>query len=99
MRNSQKKIISTDNTISTNNITSTNIISSTYKLPSTDISHPLITQTQPMDIHQSMDTPSPSEIIAQTPLGLREGSELESERQDCSLEKGEEVSERTPISL
>ena len=92
-----KIFTSTYNTISTSNITSKNIISSTNKLPSMDISHMLITKTQPMDIHQSMDTP-PSEIIAQTLLGLKEWSELESERHDCILVKGEEMSERTPTS-
>ena len=49
-----------------------------------------------MDIHQSMDTPSPSDIIAQTLLGLREESDLESERRDCSLAKGEKECEGTP---
>ena len=34
-----------------------------------------------MDIHQSMDIPSPSELISQTLLGLREGSDLLSEGQ------------------
>ena len=49
-----------------------------------------------MDIHQSMDIPSPSDIIAQTLLGLREWSDYESERQDCSLAKGEQECERIP---
>ena len=49
-----------------------------------------------MDIHQSMDTPSHSELITQTLLGLREGIDLLSEGQDCNLEKGENESERTP---
>ena len=72
--------------------TSTYIISSTDNILSTDnsqsmdISHPLITQIlidnfSLMDIHQSMDTPSPTDIIAQTLLGLREGSDYESEGQ------------------
>ena len=52
-----------------------------------------------MDIHKSMDIPSPSELITQTLIGLREGSDLLSEGQDCNLEKGEAESERTSTSL
>ena len=48
-----------------------------------------------MDIHQSMDIPSPIDIITQTLLGLREGSDLMSERHASDLEKGENESERT----
>ena len=51
-----------------------------------------------MDIHQSMDDPSPTIIISQTLLGLREGSDLLSERQLCDLAKGENESERIPTS-
>ena len=42
-----------------------------------------------MDIHQSIDIPCPSELITQTLLGLREGSDLLSEGHDCNLKKGE----------
>ena len=57
----------------------------TDKSPSTNIPHSLIIPTVSMDIHQSMDIPSPSELISQTLLGLREGSDLLSEGQVCYL--------------
>ena len=79
-------------------ISSIDNISSADKPPLTDISHPLITPKQlnltSMDIYQSMDTPSPTDIIVQTLLGLRKVSDYESEGHDCNLTKGEEKSER-----
>ena len=48
------------------------------------------------DIHQSMD--SPTDLINQVLLGMREGSEFLSEGQARDLAKGEDVSERTPTS-
>ena len=83
---------------STDNITPTNIISSTDKSSSMDIPHMLIVPTISIDIHQSMDIPSPSELISQILLGLREGRDLLSEGQVCDLKKGEDESERTPTS-
>ena len=83
---------------STDNITPTEIISSTDKCQSTHIPHPLIVPNVSMDIHQSMDNPSPTEIISQILLGLMEGSDLVSEGQVYNLEKGEDESERTPTS-
>ena len=74
---------------SIDNITPTYIISSTDKSPLTDIPHPLIITTVSMDIHQSIDIPSPSELISQTLLGLREESDLVSEGQVFYLSKGE----------
>ena len=48
---------------STDNIIPTNIISSTNKSQSTNIPHPLIILVVSMDVHQSMDIPSPTDII------------------------------------
>ena len=45
-----------------------------------------------------MDTSSPTELINQVLLGMREGSEFLSEGQACDLAKGELESERTSIS-
>ena len=45
---------------STDNITPIDIIFSTDKSPSMDIPHPLIVPNVSMDIHQSMDNPSPT---------------------------------------
>ena len=83
---------------STDNIKSTDIISSIDKSPSTDIPHPLIIPVVSTDFHQSMDISSPTEIISQILLGLREGSDIVSERQASDLAKGEAESERTPTS-
>ena len=63
-----------------------------------DIPHPLIIPVVPMDIHQSMDISSPTEIFSQTLIGLREWSDLMSERHASDLEKREDKSERTPTS-
>ena len=63
----------------TDNIQSTDIISSTDKSSSMDIPHPLIVPSSSTDIHQSMD--SPTELINQVLLGMREVSDLVSERQ------------------
>ena len=81
---------------SIDNIPSTDIISSTDKSSSTDISHPLTVLISSIDIHQSMD--SPTELINQVLLGMREGSDFVSEGQARDLEKGEDESERTPTS-
>ena len=87
---------STDKIPPTDNIQSTDIISSTDKSSSTDIPHPLIVPSSSTDIHQSMD--SPTKIINQVLLGMREGSDLVSEGQARDLAKGDDESERTPTS-
>ena len=79
---------------STDNIQSIDIISSTDKSSSKDIPHPL-TVPNP-STNQSMD--SPTELINQVLLGMREGSEFQSEGQARDLAKGEDMSERTPTS-
>ena len=81
---------------STDNIQSTDIISSTYISSSTDIPHPLTIPNSSTDIQQSMD--SPTELINQVLLGMREMSDFVSEGQARDLEKGEDESERTPTS-
>ena len=79
-------------------ISSTDINLLTDNIPSTDIPHPLSIQSKinisSMVINQSMDIPSPTYIIDQTLIGLREGSAFVSEGHVCSLIKGEEESER-----
>ena len=97
-----KAFTSTDNIQSTNiisstdNIQSMDIISSTDKSLSTDIPHPLIVPNPSTDIHQAMD--SPTEVINQVLLCMREESEFLSEGHARDLAEGEDVSERTPTS-
>ena len=78
---------STDKIPPTNNIQSTDIISSTDKYSSTDIPHPLTIPNTSTNIYQSMDTSSPTTLINQVLLGMREGSAFLSEGQACDLAK------------
>ena len=81
---------------STDNVQSTDNIFSTDKSLSTDIPHLLNVPNPSADIHHSMD--SPSNLINEVLLGMREGSDFQSEGQARDLAKGEDVSERTPTS-
>ena len=62
-----------------------------------NIPHPLTVPNPSTDIYQSMD--SPTNLINKVLLGMREGSDFLSDGQARDLEKGEDVSERTPTSL
>ena len=80
------------------NIQSTDIFSSTNKSTSTDIPHSLTVPNTSTNIYQSMDTSSPTTLINQVLIGMREGSAFLSEEQACDLEKGEIEGGRTSIS-
>ena len=88
----------TDKIPPTYNIQSIDTISPTDKSSSTDIPHPLTVPNTSTDIYQSMDIFSPTTLINQVLLEMREGSAFLSEGQACDLAEGDLEGERTSIS-